>query len=121
MRLFEVLEPGSLKTVLMNLIDQADEKGETLEFTFSALKQMINADELGISTIDVLKAWKKENDKDNDVIAAIIDNPNRPDDAKVIMTTKKPHPEKNQAIDRGNAPSVDQMASSAVKTNPPKL
>ena len=121
MRLFEVLEPGSLKTVLMNLIGQANKKGETLSLPFSAFKRMINADELGISTIDVLKAWKKDNDKDDEIISAIIDNPRNPNDAQVIMATNKSHPNKNQAIDQGNAPSVDQMASSAVKTNPPKI
>lgn len=121
MRLFEVLEPGSLKTVLMNLIDQANGKGETLALPFSALSRMIGGDELGISTVAVLKAWKKEHDKDDSIISAIIDNPQNPNDAKVIMATDKQHPEKNQAMDQGNAPSVDQMASSAIKTNPPKV
>lgn len=121
MRLFEVLEPGSLKTVLMNLIDQANNKGETLALPFSALSRMIGGDELGISTVAVLKAWKNEYDKDDQIIAAIVDNPQNPNDAKIIMATDKPHAEKNQALDQGNAPSVDQMASSAVKTNPPKI
>lgn len=121
MRLFEVLEPGSLTTVLMNLIDQANAKGETLSMPFSALKNMINGDELGISTVAILKAWKKDHDKDDEIIAAIMDNPQNPNDARIIMATDKPHPEKNQAMDQGTAPSVDQMASSNVKTNPPKI
>jgi hypothetical protein len=114
MRLFEV-DLGSARDVLAVLQGLADKKGQSSEQTFPAIMNILRPFNLGISTVDGLRALKNTVDPAGDVIKDILDN------GTVILNTKKESGTTQDPVQQNTGPSVDQMASSGAKKLTPEI
>ena len=114
MRVFEMLDLGSIRSVLAVKQGEADRSGKSASIPFVSLKSYLEP--LGISTPDALIAAKNDIDSVGDVIDSITDT------GTVILKTQAENPDKPATTAGAPAgPSVDQMAASNAKTLNPKL
>jgi hypothetical protein len=109
MKLFEIASPGDARTVLSVIQGLSDRKKIPSEIPFSAFKNYINGDEIGIGTPAALVAFKNAVDPAGDVISDVLDN------GTVILNTKIKSKSKDAATDTSNSPTIDAMASQAAK------
>lgn len=114
MKLFEV-DRGSAILILRLLKRDADKNRKSSSIPFSAIQNKLKAQGFGIDNPQALRQFLQSVDPDKNIVSQVDDQGN------VILNTKVPNPNKDAALDTDTAPSVDQMASSAVKTNPPKV
>ena len=115
MKLFEV-DLGSARNVLRILQSKANQPGsagtgQSLTVPFSAMINMLDQYDLGISTPDGIRKWAEAVDAAGTVIDNVLD------DGSVIVKTAAQNPNKDKAQQPGNAsPAIDAMASKNAKT-----
>lgn len=118
MRLFELFDIGSIRSVLAVKQGEADKAGPAKQgipstIPFAALKSYLEP--LGINSPDGLIALKNKVDPAGDVIADI------DKDGNITLKTKIQNPNQDKAQQTGGGPAVDAMASSNAKTLAPKI
>lgn len=119
MRLFEVLDLGSIRSVLAVKQGEANKAGPAKQgipstIPFAALKSFLEP--LGINSPDGLIALKNKVDPAGDVIADI------DDDGNITLKTNVKNPNQTDSQQQsGGGPAVDAMASSNAKTLSPKI
>jgi hypothetical protein len=115
MKLFEV-DLGSARNVLRILQSNANKPGsagtgQSLTVPFSAMINMLDQFDLGISTPDGIRKWAETVDAPGAVIDRVLD------DGSVIVKTTAQNPNKDKAQQTGGAsPAIDAMASKNAKT-----
>lgn len=115
MKLFE-LDLGSARNVLSILQNKANEPGSagtgrSLTVPFSAMINMLDQHDLGISTIDGIRKWVELVPGAKAVIDRVLD------DGSVIVKTAAQNPNKDKAQSTGSpSPAIDAMASKNAKT-----
>ena len=115
MKLFE-LDLGSARNVLSILQNKANEPGsagigQSLTVPFSAMVNMLDRYDLGISTPDGIRKWVETVPGAKAVIDSVLD------DGSVIVKTAAQNPNKDKAQSTsGPSPAIDAMASKNAKT-----
>ena len=115
MKLFEV-DLGSARNVLRILQNKANQpgsagRGQSLTVPFSAMINMLDQYDLGISTPDGIRKWAEAVDAPGAVIDSVLD------DGTVIVKTSAQNPNKDKAQSTGGpSPAIDAMASKNAKT-----
>ena len=115
MKLFEV-DLGSARNVLRILQSKANQPGsmgtgQSLTVPFSAMINMLDQYDLGISTPDGIRKWAEAVDAPGAVIDSVLD------DGSVIVKTAAQNPNKDKAQSTsGPSPAIDAMASKNAKT-----
>ncbi len=113
MRLLEVLDIGSFRSVLAVKQGEANKRGIPLEIPFAALQSYLEP--LGINSPDALIAVKNKIDPTGDVISDVLQN------GTVILNTKVPSDEQDAQPKKATGPSVDKMASANSKNLSPNI
>ena len=114
MKLYE-FEGGAALLILRRRKMDADAKGKWSTIPFSSIQFSLKKLGFGINSPTALRQFIQSIDKNKEIVSQV-DN-----EGNVILNTEKKNPNLDAALDTDSAPSVDQMASSAVKTNPPKI
>ena len=120
MKLFEV-DLGSARNVLRILQSKANQpgsagRGQSLTVPFSAMINMLDQYDLGISTPDGIRKWAEAVDAAGTVIDNVLD------DGSVIIKTAATNPNKDQVKPTSNGSStLDAMASRNAKKLKPDL
>ena len=115
MKLFEV-DLGSARNILSILQRDANKPGsagtgKSLTVPFSAMINMLDRFDLGISTPDGIRKWVETVPGAKAVIDSVLD------DGSVIVKTTARNPNKDKAQSTGGAsPAIDAMASKNAKT-----
>jgi hypothetical protein len=115
MKLFEV-DLGSASDVLRILQSNANQPGsagtgKSLTVPFSAMINLLDQFDLGISTIDGIRKWVETVPGAKAVIDSVLD------DGSVIVKTTAKNPNKDKAQSTsGPSPAIDAMASKNAKT-----
>jgi hypothetical protein len=114
MRLFEVLDLGSIRSILAVKQGQANSGQQYSQIPFTSLRDELA--ELGISTIDGLVALKNQVDPTGDVIKDI-----DTDTGIVTLNTQAQAPGGQETPQKAAGPSVDKMAASGAKKLSPDI
>lgn len=115
MKLFEMLDSGSLLLILKNYKEQADNKGNSLSLKFDAFKKLFNLDEYGLSTPESLKKWIENTNGAKSIIDTVgIKDINEPNPT-VLFKTEKPGKISGQPDTNKATPTIQAMASRAAK------
>jgi len=115
MKLFEV-DLGSASDILRILQSNANKPGSagtgrSLTVPFTAMINLLDRFDLGISTIDGIRKWVETVPGAKAVIDSVLD------DGSVIVKTAAQNPNKDKAQQAGGAsPAIDAMASKNAKT-----
>jgi hypothetical protein len=114
MRLFEVLDPGSIRSILAVQQGQADSGQQYSQIPFINLRDELA--ELGISTIDGLIDLKNQVDPNGDVIKDI-----NAETGMITLNTQAQAPGDTDKPKTATGPSVDTMAASGAKKLSPDI
>jgi len=114
MRLFEVLDIGSIRSILAVQQGQADSEHQYSQIPFTNLRDELA--ELGISTIDGLINLKNQVDPTGDVIKDI-----NAETGMITLNTQAQAPGNTTEPKTAAGPSIDKMAASGAKKLSPDI
>jgi len=114
MRLFEVMDAGSIRSILAVQQGQANDADTYSQIPFVNLKSELAS--LGISSIDGLIALKNKVDPAGDVIKDIDSRT-----GMITLNTRQQDPNEPEPAPKGASPTVDKMAKSGAKKLQPDI